>query len=162
VLFLVHRIFVTLMKETLSSSETSVLMRATRRNIPEDDILHSHRRENLKCWTLNRFTVLFYILKVSSYVNIKYSKICERPLISNFIIICQADFECNHASGKTAIQCITCYGNITDCKLQTTWRDCTDNTRPIRVGRKWRNAYNRSPCYRQLAHTSESLHHQLI
>jgi hypothetical protein len=51
-------ILVTLMKEALGSSETSVLTRATRRSIPDDDIRHSHCRENLKSyialtgWTL--------------------------------------------------------------------------------------------------------------
>jgi hypothetical protein len=44
--------------KALSFSETSVVTRATRRNIPEDAILHSLRRENLKSyialtgWTL--------------------------------------------------------------------------------------------------------------
>jgi hypothetical protein len=48
-------ILVTLMMEAILSSETSFRTTSTLRNVPEDSILHSHRRENL------RFTILLII-----------------------------------------------------------------------------------------------------
>jgi hypothetical protein len=51
-------ILVTLMKEALSSSETSVLTRVIRRNIPEDAVLHRHRRENLKSYFFSHVSQL--------------------------------------------------------------------------------------------------------
>jgi hypothetical protein len=48
-------ILVTLMMETVSSSETLVLTRSTRRKISEDDIIHSRSRENLKFYKRLKF-----------------------------------------------------------------------------------------------------------
>jgi hypothetical protein len=42
--------FSTLKMEAISSSETSVYTISTRRHIPEDGILHSHCRKNLKSY----------------------------------------------------------------------------------------------------------------
>jgi hypothetical protein len=46
----ISQILVSLMVEALAISEKSVLIRAMWRKIPEDCILHSHRRENLKSY----------------------------------------------------------------------------------------------------------------
>jgi hypothetical protein len=68
------------MKEALGSSETSVLTRATRRNNPEDTILHSHCRENLKSYMVN----IYKGFEVFTVVAMKNGVFCDVKLTGSF------------------------------------------------------------------------------
>jgi hypothetical protein len=94
------QILFTLMMEALRSSETLVLTGTTGRNIPEDDIVHGHRRENLKSYKLYSFGCNW---SLCSQVGVS----CCRPLFFStffFFLSCVPTWRCSPfplANGET-------------------------------------------------------------
>jgi hypothetical protein len=63
--------------EELNYSETPVLYRAIRRGIPEDGILHSHRRENLRTYITLLNTQFCISMKIlGKQMNTWYKSYC--------------------------------------------------------------------------------------
>jgi hypothetical protein len=78
-LFLARVIYSALKMEATRSSETSVHIKPARLNIPQGEILRSHRRENLKSY--NKSSLFFLASKFAAHrliINVFSSKVKEK------------------------------------------------------------------------------------
>jgi hypothetical protein len=71
--------------EALGSSESSVLTRYTRSHIPEGGILHSHRRANLKSYTVLFLTNILNLLLFKGCGLHKYSELLNFGICKSFL-----------------------------------------------------------------------------
>jgi hypothetical protein len=78
--------FSSLKMEAISSCETSVHTRSTRRHNPEDGILHSHRRENLKSFIIKEAISPLHIREVWVRGLCKKPDMLMSRLFFNFLI----------------------------------------------------------------------------
>jgi hypothetical protein len=73
------------MMEATRSSETSVLTRAKRRNIPGDDILHKRRPEKLKSYTFHKFVQIFKKRAAETYLKLREFTQCMCKIVAPLV-----------------------------------------------------------------------------
>jgi hypothetical protein len=104
------------MREALSSSETSVFTRATRLNIPEETILHSHRRENLKSYMFSWFSLVL--------PNNLRDIILVHPILANGPTIRHSQVAPT-SSDKQKIVAGDCTFGVSFCRCSRRWTFCS-------------------------------------
>jgi hypothetical protein len=91
---------------TIRSSSTSVLTRATRRHIPEDNILHSHRREHFRPCMYDLYSQISYHINVIPlYIPLRIILSCQLFLFKNSVALSP---QANYTDWATA----TCRRNV--------------------------------------------------
>jgi hypothetical protein len=91
----ISQIWVTLIMKALRSSVTSVLIRVTRSNIPEDSILHSLRSQRIPLFKVIRFFEIWFsrevtawpwtgICDVTAFRKLRYQRVISRSFRNNW------------------------------------------------------------------------------